>query len=231
LGFAIPAETVATVTHELEAHGRVARGYIGISAQTMTRELATALHMKSATGALITAVDAQGPAAGTLTVGDVLLKVGPTPVTFMDLSNITAHLVPGSLVTLGVLRAGEEQSVAMKIGTLPEPVADPAMAGGQDTWVPALRLGVADSTSEIRRALKASDESNGLIVTQLRPSGPGALAGLKVGDLLTHLGTTPLLHAGDLLAVAKPTTQEPGLLRVVRGGSAVFVAVTGEEEP
>jgi serine protease Do len=231
LGFAIPAETVAAVTHELEAHGRVARGYIGVSAQTMTRELAAALRMKSATGALITAVDAQGPAAGTLTVGDVLLKVGSAPVTFRDLSKITARLVPGSLVTLGILRSGEEQSVAMKIGTLPEPVSDPTMTGGQDTWVPALRLGVADTTNDIRRALKASDESTGLIVTQLRPSGPGALAGLKVGDLITHLGTTPVLHAGDMLAVAKPTTKEPVLLRVVRGGSAVFVAVTGEEGP
>jgi serine protease Do len=231
LGFAIPAETVAAVTHELEAHGRVARGYIGVSAQTMTGELAAALRMKSATGALITAVDAQGPAAGTLTVGDVLLKVGSAPVTFRDLSKITARLVPGSLVTLGILRSGEEQSVAMKIGTLPEPVSDPTMTGGQDTWVPALRLGVADTTNDIRRALKASDESTGLIVTQLRPSGPGALAGLKVGDLITHLGTTPVLHAGDMLAVAKPTTKEPVLLRVVRGGSAVFVAVTGEEGP
>jgi serine protease Do len=231
LGFAIPAETVATVTRELEAHGRVARGYIGISAQTMTRELAAALQMKSVTGALITAVDAQGPAAGTLTVGDVLLKVGSAPVTFRDLSKITARLAPGALVTLAILRSGAEESVAMKIGTLPEPVSDPSMTGGKDTWVPVLRIGVADTTADIRRALKAADEPTGLIVTQLRPTGPGALAGLKVGDLITHLGTTPVLHAADMLAAAKPTAKEPVLLRVVRDGSAVFVAVTGEEGP
>jgi S1-C subfamily serine protease len=57
------------------------------------------------------------------------------------------------------------------------------------------------------------------------------LAGLKVGDLITHLGTQPLLHAGDILAVAQPSAKEPVLLRVVRDGSAVFVAVTGEEVP
>jgi S1-C subfamily serine protease len=70
-----------------------------------------------------------------------------------------------------------------------------------------------------------------LIVTQLRPTGPGALAGLKVGDLITHLGTTPLLRAGDILAMAEPTAKYPVLLRVVREGSAAFVAVTGEDLP
>jgi serine protease Do len=231
LGFAIPAETVTTVARELEAHGRVARGYIGISAQAVTPQLATALRMKTATGALITSVEPQGPAAGTLTIGDVILKVGSSTLTFKDLSKVTARLSPGALVTLTILRSGEQESVAMKVGTLPEPISDPAMTGGGDTWVPALRLGVADTTSEIRKALKAIDEPTGLIVTQLRPAGPGALAGLKVGDLITHLGTTPLLRAGDILAVAEPTAKYPVLLRVVREGSAAFVAVTGEDLP
>lgn len=229
LGFAIPAETITAVVRELEAHGRVARGYIGISAQSLTPLLASALRMKSAAGALITSVDPQGPAAGTLAIGDVLLRAGSSPVTYADLSKITARLIPDTLVTLAILRTGQQQSVAMKIGSLPEPVSDPAMTGGRDTWVPALRLGVADTTSEIRRALKSGDEPTGLIVTQLRPAGPAALAGLKVGDLITHLGTQQLLHPADLSAVSKPTAKQPVLLRVVREGSAVFVAVTGEE--
>jgi serine protease Do len=231
LGFAIPAETVSAVARELEAHGRVSRGYIGISAQAVTPELAAALRMKTPTGALITSVDAQGPAAGTLTIGDVLLKVGPSTVTYKDLSKVTARLAPDALVTLTILRSGAQESVAMKIGTLPEPSSDPTMTGGGDTWVPPLRLAVADTTSEIRKALKAGDEPTGVIVTQLRPAGPGALAGLKVGDLITHVGTAPLLHASDILAVAEPTPKDPVLLRVVRGGSPVFVAVTGEDAP
>ena len=158
LGFAIPAETVATVARELEAHGRVARGYFGISAQAVTPQLAIALRMKSATGALITGVDAQGPAAGTLSIGDVILRVGPSTLTFKDLSKVTARLSPDALVTLTILRSGKQQSVAMKIGTLPEPISDPTMTGAGDTWVPALRLGVADTTSEIRKVLKASDD-------------------------------------------------------------------------
>jgi S1-C subfamily serine protease len=97
--------------------------------------------------------------------------------------------------------------------------------------VPALRLGVANTTEEIRRTIKAGDEPSGLIVTQLRPAGAGALAGLKVGDLLTHAGTKQLNAVADLAAVAAPSPQAPLLIRVVRDGTPTFIAITGAAEP
>jgi serine protease Do len=231
LGFAIPAETVANIVGQLEAHGRIERGYLGISAQAMTPLLAKSLGMKTSTGILVTAVDAGGPAAGALWVGDVLLRIGPNTVNFKNLSKITARLTPKALVVASVLRAGKQESVALTIGRLPDPPSDPALTGDQDTWVPALRLGVANSTPDIRKAIKAVDEPSGLIVTQLRPAGPGALAGLKVGDLITHAGTKQLIGVADIAAVPAPTPQAPLLIRVVRDGSATFVAITGEAEP
>jgi serine protease Do len=230
LGFAIPAETVGAVIGQLEAHGRVERGYLGISAQAPTPVLARALGMKKPTGALVTSVDGHGPAVGALWVGDVLLGIGKSTVTFKTLSKVTARLAPDTVVVASVLRAGKQQSVGLKIGRLPEPPADPALTGEGDTWVPSLRLGVANTTTDIRKAIKASDEASGLIVTQLRPAGPGALAGLKVGDLITHLGTKQLVDVADVDNIATPTPQAPVLIRVVRDGSATFVAVTGEAE-
>ncbi|MDB6084718.1 MAG: serine peptidase [Gammaproteobacteria bacterium] len=230
LGFAIPAETVEAVIGQLEAHGHVERGYIGISAQEPTPILAKALGLKKPTGALVTSVDPQGPAVGALVVGDVLLTVGPNTVTFRDLSKITARLAPKALVVASVLRAGAQQSVALTIGRLPDPPSDPARTGDQDTWVPALKVGVANTTPDIRRAIKANDEPSGLIVTQLRPAGPGALAGLKVGDLVTHTGSKQLIDVGDIVKVRRPTVEAPLLVRVVRDGNATFIAVTGEAE-
>jgi serine protease Do len=230
LGFAIPAETVAAVVGQLEAHGRVERGYIGISGQAITPLLAKALGMKASTGILVTSIDSEGPAIGALWVGDVLLKIGPNAVSFKDLSKITARLVPKALVVATVLRAGKQESVALTIGRLPDPPSDPALTGDQDTWVPALRLGVANTTTDIRKAIKAAEEPSGLIVTQLRPAGPGAMAGLKVGDLITHVGTKQLVGVADIAKVATPTPQAPLLIRVVRDGSATFVAITGEAE-
>jgi serine protease Do len=231
LGFAIPAETVASIVRELEAHGRVERGYLGISAQPVTPVLATALHMKAAAGVLVTAVDVQGPAVGTLIIGDVLLNVGSEPVVLHELSKMTARLIPDALATLTILRAGVQESVAMKIGRLPEPPADPAMTDGQDTWLPALGIGVADTTPQIRKALKATDEPMGMIVTQLRPTGAGAVGGLRVGDLITHCGTTPVTQAADLIMAGKPSPLDPLLLRIVRDGSGTFIALTGEVDP
>ena len=231
LGFAIPAETVAGVAGQLEAHGRVERGYLGISAQEVTPLLAKALGMKTATGALVTSVDANSPAVGALWVGDVLLSIGPRTVNFKDLSKITARLVPKSLVVASVLRAGKQQSVGLTVGRLPDPPSDPALTGEEDTWVPALRLGVANTTAEIRKSIKANDESSGLIVTQLRPTGAGALAGLRVGDLITHAGTKQLTGVADMTRLATPAPQAPLLIRVVRDGSPTFIAVTGEAEP
>ena len=229
LGFAIPAETVASVVAELEKHGRVDRGYLGISVQPMTPALARALGVKSTGGALITAVAPQAPAESSLRVGDVLLSMGSNPVTFDGLGKITARLRPGTTVESVVQRDGLQLSIPLKIGQLPEPPNSP-LVGDRDTWVPNLKMGVANTTSEIRKAIKADDETGGLIVTQLRPAGAGALAGLKIGDLITHAGTKRLTDVADLASVSQPSTKNPLLLRVLRDGSPRFVAITGSEE-
>ena len=229
LGFAIPAETVASVIVELLAHGRVERGYLGISAQPMTPALDRALGVNSVGGALVTALEPHGPAANTLQVGDVLLSIGSKPVTFADLSKITVRLRPGTTVVATVRRDGMQLSIPLLIGQLPDPPSSSTL-GQRDTWVPNLKFAVANSTTEIRNAMKADDETGGLIVTQLRPAGAGALAGLKIGDLITHAGTKRLTDVADLASVGAPSTQVPLLLRVVRGGSAHFVAITGTEE-
>ena len=231
LGFAIPAETVSSIVREIEAHGHVERGYLGISAQPMTPLMAAALHLDSAKGALVTAVEAHGPADGALVIGDVLVKIESTPVSFKDLSKFSARLTPGSLTTVNLMRAGASLKVAIKVGRLPEPMTDPALTGREDVWVPGLRIGVAETTGAIRKAIKADEELSGMIVTQLRPAGPGSVAGLRVGDLITHIGSKQLYAAADLAGVKAPTPHDPLLLRIVRDGSPGFVALTGEPAP
>jgi serine protease Do len=230
LGFAIPAETVSSVVAELEAHGRVNRGYLGISGQPLTPALARALGLKSPEGVLVTAMEPHGPAAGTLWVGDVLLNIGSTPVTFAGLGKITARLKPGATVQMTVMRNGVQQPLALKIGQLPDPPADPVLTGDADTWVPNLALGVANVTAAIRKAIKADEETGGVIVTRLRPAGAGALAGLKTGDLITHAGSKRLANVADLAGVLKPSVRVPLVLRIIRDGAPRFVAVTGSED-
>jgi serine protease Do len=231
LGFAIPAETVSAVVAELQAHGHVNRGYLGIEVQPMTPGLAQAL-LGSPTpkGALISAVDPQGPVAKRLLTGDVLLSIGSTPVSVENLGKLVVRLAPGTNVEASVVRDGMEQPALLTVGQLPDPTANPQQSGARDTWVRNLEFGVANTTAEMRKALKAPDETSALIVTQLRPDGPGALAGLKVGDLITHAGSKHLEDVADLAMVSKPTTKQPLLLRVVHEGSPGFIAITGGED-
>jgi serine protease Do len=196
----------------------------------MTPTLARALGVNSAGGALVTALEPHGPAQKILHVGDVLLSIDSKPVTFEGLGKITARLQPGTTVEATVQREGLRLSIPLKIAQLPEPPNSPLLMGDRDTWVPNLKLGVANTTKEIRSAIKADDEIGGLIVTQLRPAGAGALAGLKIGDLITHAGTKRLMDVADLASVSQPSTKMPLVLRVVRDGSPRFVAVTSSEE-
>jgi serine protease Do len=231
LGFAIPSETIASVVAELKAHGRVNRGYLGIEVQAMTPALAQALlGSDTATGALITTVDDKGPAAGELAAGDVLLSIGATPVTFASLGKVAVRLVPGTTVDTSVMRDGSQLTIAVTVGQLPDPPSNAQQSGGPDTWVPNLDLGVANATNDMRKALKAADETGGLIITQLRHDGVGAVAGLKIGDLITHAGTKHLDDVADLAGVSKPSAKLPLLLRVVRAGSPGFIAITGSED-
>jgi serine protease Do len=203
---------------------------LGISVQAMTAALATALKSPDTKfGTLVTAVEADGPSANTLRVGDVILSVNKVPVNTAILGKVMARLRPGSSADAVVVRNGAQQSISLTVGQLPDPPINPTMSGEADTWVQNLELAVANSTNAIRKALKA-DEDNGLVVTQLRRLGAGGLAGLRIGDLITHAGSQPLQRVAELASVAPPSPQEPLLLRIVRGGSPRFVAVTGIED-
>jgi serine protease Do len=163
LGFAIPAETVAAVIGEIDVHGRVDRGYLGVSAQALTPAIAMALGAPTPDGALITEFEPNGPADWTLLVGDVLIGIDSTPLTFTALPKIAVRLVPVNKVTVTFIRDGTQLSRLMTIGHLPDPPADPALTGGPDTWVPNLALGLANANAESRKALKADKEVGGLI--------------------------------------------------------------------
>jgi serine protease Do len=227
LGFAIPAEVIVGVVRELRAHGRVDRGYLGISVQPMTIELARALGVKSTGGALITAVEPLGPASQTLFIGDLLMRIGSAPVTSAYLPKISTELRPGSMVEVTVVRDRTSRRVYLTVGRFPDPPAEPSRTARSDTWAPALGLGVATASNEIRQELSAADESGGLIVTQLRPAGPGALAGLRIGDLITHVGTKQLDDVAQLARISQPSANAPLLVRVVRDGTSQFVVITG----
>jgi serine protease Do len=117
IGFASPAELVAPVVGELRANGRIARGWLGVSAEPLTPQQAR----EASSGVRIAGLTANGPAARAgLRVGDVITAVNGTAVDSpRALARTVAQSPPGSTARLSVLRQGRRQEIGVPLGTRP----------------------------------------------------------------------------------------------------------------
>jgi serine protease Do len=124
IAFAIPASTVATVVESLKEDGTVARGYIGVQMQGVTREIADAIGLKEPKGALVAEALKDGPAAKAgIRTGDTIIAVDGTPIQeAKDLSRRIASVAPGRSVTLTVYRDGRERTVSFNVAAQPKGV-------------------------------------------------------------------------------------------------------------
>ena len=118
LGFAIPVNLARGVKAELIEHGRVIRGYLGVSPQNITRDLAESFGMDEARGVLVVQVQSGSPAEeAEMESGDVILEVDGNSVSDpYDLLNKIAALRPGDRAELTVWRNGETLSISVIIG-------------------------------------------------------------------------------------------------------------------
>jgi serine protease Do len=121
IAFAIPAATVQSVVEQLKEHGSVARGFIGVQIQPVTAEVADAIGLKDAKGALIAEAQANGPAAKAgLKRGDTILAVnGEKIADARELSKKIATFAPGAKTSLTIWRDGKEREVSFEVGRQP----------------------------------------------------------------------------------------------------------------
>ena len=121
IAFAIPAATVQSVVEQLKEHGSVARGFIGVQIQPVTAEVADAIGLKDAKGALIAEAQANGPAAKAgLKRGDTIIAVnGEKIADARDLSKKIATFAPGAKTSLTIWRDGKEREVTFEVGRQP----------------------------------------------------------------------------------------------------------------
>lgn len=123
IGFAIPANLAHGIMDELVTHGRVIRGWLGIEAQALSRELAASFGLRTPQGMVVAGVVKDGPAASAgLQPGDVLLALNGEPI--LDARTTMSHiaeLTPGDSVPLTIVRGGEKQRVELTVGERPAP--------------------------------------------------------------------------------------------------------------
>lgn len=122
IGFAIPIHVAKQIMEQIIQSGSVVRGWLGVSMQDMTQELAESFNLDSSTGSLIASVLRDGPAdkAG-IKPGDILIAVEGTPVkNSSEMLNLVAALPPGDTVTVIVMRNKQKKSIPVKVGVRPK---------------------------------------------------------------------------------------------------------------
>jgi serine protease Do len=231
IGFAIPSNMVRQVVAQIQANGRVERGFLGASTQPLTPALARSLRLAKPEGALVGQVEADSPAAqGGLRPGDVVTKVGDRAVTNpRDLARLIGEARPGSEVKLSVQRDGAAQEVRVTLAEL----RDGQAASGKPAAAAEARGGpvgvaLAPITPQARQQLNLPANASGAVVAGIRPDSPAAEAGLREGDVIVGVAGRDVADVQATVGAIREAARNPGAaiaLRILREGRSAFVAV------
>jgi serine protease Do len=232
IGFDIPADVAASITHQLIEDGKVVRGYIGATIQDVTPEIAESLGVSAHDGALVADVKPGGPSdnAG-LKSGDLILKVDGHPVTSAsDLTRQVALAHPGGDIRLEVSRDGQVHEVSVRSGLRP---SEASLTGEEDKSSP--EDDQSQRTATILGMQLSTDASGGVDIEGVSPDSDAGEKGLRNGDVILKAGDHTI-HAprdvADAAKAAKAAGRKEMLLLVTRSGQQIFVPlkVEGESE-
>jgi serine protease Do len=234
VGFAIPANLARDVMRSLREKGRVIRGYIGTSVQTLTPELADAFKLKEATGALVGEVTPKSPAEkGGIKTGDVITSVNGKKIgDARELRLMIGSMSPGTKVQIEVNREGQKKTFGVDLVEMPAAATQPATeASPEESAQPEKStvfgaVVIADVTDDVRTALNLPKEIQGAVIVELDSASPAAQAGLREGDVIQEVNKQPVKNAKDLVAFSKKLkANEKILMRVYSRGRSSYVAL------
>jgi serine protease Do len=224
IGFAIPIDLAKAVVTQLADSGQVVRGWLGVTIQPVTWELARSFKLGAPAGALVSSVAEGSPAAKAgLERGDVITAFDGRPVTRSeDLPRAVADTPVGRQVALAVLRDGSSLRLTATIGRLEDPES---VAAASPAGAPSLGLSVQSLTPAVARELGSGD-SHGVLVREVRDGSLAEAAGIRTGDIITEVDRRPVANTSDLNhAVERHAKGTPLLLLVQREGASLYVTV------
>jgi Do/DeqQ family serine protease len=209
IGFAVPIDMASAVMKQIIEHGEVRRGRIGVSIQDLTPDLAEALGVKDAYGAVVGSVEENSPAAKAgLQAGDVIVAVDGRPISgSADLRNRVGLAPVGSEVDVAWLRDRERHSAGIHVE---------AESRGTAAASNALPDRLAGATFQ--------DASGNVFVEAVEPNSPAALAGIRPGDVIAAVNRQPVKSVSNLrraLSEARGTVA----LDLFRGGGRLLLVI------
>ena len=229
IGFAAPSNIVRNVFAQIRKDGRVRRGEIGITPQTLTATMAEALGLDERSGVILADVEADGPAASAgLRPGDVVLSVDGKPVENARHLRVNIFTRPiGDTVKLGVIRGTERSTVAVAVVERDQNIAtlEQLSVGRRDAIVP-LGVTVTDVTDKVAEALGDLRAKSGAAIVSVAADAPYSAQGrLQEADVIHSINGRGVATVADLKRLA--STLKPGAavaLQIERDGDLQFVS-------
>lgn len=233
LGFAIPSNMARFVYENLRDHGKVTRGFLGVSISDVTvlPGRAKSVGYKDRVGAFVSEVRNDTPAQGKLQPNDIIVSVNDQPVaTAQALRLKIATIEPGQEVKLGVFRDGKTETVSLNLAAFPD---DPQQASADQprektTSSDGIGAALTDPTANRLKSFGLPGDAKGALVTSVKEGSPGELAGLEVGDLITRVGDKPVGNAEEAVAALKDVKLSEGVNLMIRnkaGTKSVFIQI------
>ena len=223
IGFAIPINSAAGILNDLKTKGSVTRGWLGISIQDVTEDIAETLKMKDKKGALVGNVFEGDPAdkAG-IKAGDIIIEIdGKEIQDTHELMRIVAALIVGEKVKLKVLRDGEEKVFQITAGER----KDEKLLAGKSNTGEYYGMIVQEITPDMAKHFGLPEKS-GIIITQIREGSPADDAGLKVQDIILQINKVKIdSMQGFTKEISGKHHEKPILLLIKRGESTFFVTL------
>jgi serine protease Do len=195
--------------------------------QKVTPDIAESLGYDDASGALVSEVMPDGPAAAAgLEQGDVIVEYDGEPVKeSADLPRLVARTPVGDRVGVTVLRGDRRRDFTVEIGELQDEAVTVPTATGE-----GLGMSVQTLTAEIAENLGLDRGLNGVVVTAVDPDGPAAEAGIRRGDVLLEVNRRPIRNARQYEKALRGAGKDKSILFLVRrGDSTIFLALKPAE--
>jgi serine protease Do len=225
IAFAIPAATVKTIVGQLIENGSVTRGYLGVSIQDVTKDIADSVGLPNAAGAIVRDAAPDGPAgpAGVRS-GDIITQVDGEQIDdALDLSRTIAGKAPDSTVELTIWRDGAETKLSVQLETLTEDTAQ-----GDAQQAPAAPEEPTAQSSEGLTLVPNGDGSGGLLIQEVDPESAAAERGFAVGDAILEVDNKPVASVQDFeaaIAGVKDRGLNTALVKASRDGEARFIGL------
>jgi len=223
IGFAIPTDMAKTVMDSIIKHGKVIRGYLGVSIQNLTPELAKSLGIKATSGALISGVEKDSPAAKAgLKRGDLVIELdGKKVADSTSLRNMVSTNVPGAKTEVKFIRDGSEQTISVTLGEYKEKKV--IRKSEYDNVLKGVTI--QEITPNLLDKMNIPENLSGVVVTDVATESPAADL-LQPGDVIQEVNRAPIQGVQDYdQVVSKIGEKDAVLLLIYRGGGSIYLTI------